>query len=72
MFPNNKLIRERIGRCSPTSPTISSGNRTKLFTALSGAAGLGTLCFLLLRNKRVSDGDDLVNMPVTESSLNVE
>jgi hypothetical protein len=54
------------------SPTISSGNRTKLFTALSGAAGLGTLCFLLLRNKRVSDGDDLVNLPVTESSLNVE
>ena len=54
------------------SSTITPWDRTKLFAALSGAAGAGTLCFLFLRNKRVSDGDDLVNMPVTESSLNVE
>lgn len=58
------------------SATITSGERTKLFTALSGAAAAGTLVFLLLR-KRPAEINDLVNMPVspdtdeTDPSLNV-
>lgn len=64
------------------SANITSGERTKLYTALSGAAVAGTLCFLILRNKRTSDVNDLVNLPKsaessdpslnTESSLNIE
>ncbi|XP_052068663.1 UNC93-like protein MFSD11 [Mytilus californianus] len=64
------------------SANITSGERTKLYTALSGAAVAGTLCFLFLRNKRTSDVNDLVNLPKstessdpslnTESSLNID
>ncbi|CAG2199109.1 UNC93-like protein MFSD11 [Mytilus edulis] len=64
------------------SANITSGERTKLYTALSGAAVAGTLCFLVLRNKRTSDVNDLVNLPKsaessepslnTESSLNID
>lgn len=54
------------------SSDITAEERTKLYTALSGAAAAGILCMLLLRKKRSTDGEDLVNMPASEGSLNVE
>ncbi|KAJ8317966.1 hypothetical protein KUTeg_003057 [Tegillarca granosa] len=41
---------------------ITTDERTKLFIGLSGAAVLGTLCFLTLRNRRATDSENLINL----------